>query len=1126
MNNSGTDSSDNKGSNSKKIESKDAVPIVENVAEPSPMLYGSGLTVPPRADFKANTGAVAVSGGSGTNLDVDIPHVIKTPKDVSGVLIAPSGGDRSETLKPVERRANSPATNLETSQLKPVTEQPPGKPVEAGQKGVHPQPLESFSSNSRLAVQETSPAKVTTSSDIPSRGNQPAGAQIANSGEQIPGRNVPTEARLNEGGRTVTDATGVKTAGAQNLEQQVPQGKNVIANPADRPQPTGYVSPERKSDTPSVVQNAAPRVGETSASPVLSKGAVDSPIAKLPNPGMRQAEKPVAGEVASVLPGSQNKGEPARIDQPNVAPGKFDQPKGDVFSTQGSPLQTNRQDIFKGVDTKIEAGRLAEPAAVKDAAPVRDPKSAGVMNETFGQKTDAGSRVEPSTAQSAGNKQDAVNAGQKADQITKGIEGRVNEGAKQPNSTDGASAGVRQPGIESGGKSQSIADGAQAGVKQTGATDGAGITGKQPNVSDGASSSVRQPLHEGGDKAPSSGGGGSGTAESTRKVDAGMGAGGKGEGQSAAGGMGGGSSAPTDRAPHKPFSVEDAQPTKGTTADVRGDATGLRGGEAGGKAGDVVGGKGGDITGVKGPAAGGTGPRFDTGEVRGTEPGARFDAGELKDGRSAGTQSGGLKGGDGSAVKGSDAGIVKGADITGTKGAAGSGQGIGGSSGGSGSGSSGSSESGILGDKRQPSMLPDGMLNQGGKPGKVGDGISGGGGILGTDVPFVLPGALSGKEGGRRQADQIFTDKGKADVAPVGKQDAVAAAGKFDSSGQGGKSDSSGPAGRGEPVGPGGRGEQRGLSGKGDSGGPAGWGDPSGRGEPIGVAGKGDSSASGKGEQHKDFRDKGQKADVGIPAAMAGQIGAGAAEVGGALKNFAQSVLSDGKSAGQAGEGAQISKDLKDAFKAPAAMDGSGKETPNVRQDYSGPGRKTQILPNEIPPGTTGVGPGSVPADAAAKKSELGALGSALPGTGAEGIAAGGFADDAEGVVPLEEFNLPEVDLLSDADEVEEVKEIEEAVEAKIEDEMHYELALGLQLYTSIAGAQYGAYHYHTKDGDTVESVSRDIVGDVRCSPLVFSLNKEHIVASTEYGVHPFKVGVMVQLPTPRDLKEFFGEQA
>jgi hypothetical protein len=207
-------------------------------------------------------------------------------------------------------------------------------------------------------------------------------------------------------------------------------------------------------------------------------------------------------------------------------------------------------------------------------------------------------------------------------------------------------------------------------------------------------------------------------------------------------------------------------------------------------------------------------------------------------------------------------------------------------------------------------------------------------------------------------------------------------------------------------------------------------------------------------------------------------------------------------------------------------MDGTGKETPNVRHDFAGPGRKTQILPNDATAGASAIGPGGVAFDAAAKKSELGAAGSAIPVLGADGTAEGGSSDDAEGGVPLEEFNLPEVGLLSDADEVEEVEEIEESVEAKIEDEMHYELALGLQLYTSIAGAQYGAYHYHTKECDTVESVSRDIVGDVRCSPLVFSLNKEHIVASTEYGVHPFKVGVMVQLPTPRDLKEFFGDQA
>jgi hypothetical protein len=140
----------------------------------------------------------------------------------------------------------------------------------------------------------------------------------------------------------------------------------------------------------------------------------------------------------------------------------------------------------------------------------------------------------------------------------------------------------------------------------------------------------------------------------------------------------------------------------------------------------------------------------------------------------------------------------------------------------------------------------------------------------------------------------------------------------------------------------------------------------------------------------------------------------------------------------------------------------------------------------------------------------------------------GGDGGEDEARISVEEFDLPKVDLLAESDEsekVEEIEEVEESAEAKLEDEMHYELALGLQLYTSIAEAPYGAYHYFTKEGDTVEGVAREIVGDARTAPLVFSLNKEHILASTEYGVHPFKVGVMVQLPTPRDLKIFFGRQ-
>ncbi len=552
-------------------------------------------------------------------------------------------GDKGSSPPVVNRDGVPPTAVVRTP---PIAE----KPHETAIKGIHQQSVEAMPSNAKVTPSRCRIDKRNcpyTGGDVNVKGNQPT---VANSNEHAPVRNVTTEVKGNEGGRPVTDATGgIKSIGAQNVEAQaqaqaqVPQSKNVVSNPADRPQLAGDVSPDRKIEGPGVTQNATPRVNETSPSPVLSaKGVVESP-----NPSCLKScdYSRLIDRWLVTLPQhcqeTRTRVNPARIDQPNVAAAKFEPPKGsDVISTQGSPIQTNRPDIAKSVESKVETGRPAEQAGIKDAAPIRDPKAAGVLNETFGQKTDAGSRVE-SSAQPGGNKQDAVSAGQKADQITKGIEGRVNEGAKQPNTTDGASSGGRQPGIEGGGKSQGIADGAQPGVKQTGATDGAGVTGRQPNVADGTSSIVPQPLHEAGDKAPTSGGGGSASAESTKKIDASMG-GGKSEGQTASGGMGGGSSAPADRAPHKPFSVEDGQPTKGATGSEAaggkagdavggkgGDIAGTKGGEAaGGKAGDVVGGKGGDIAGAKGSSAAGTGPRFDTGEVRGTEPGARFDSGE------------------------------------------------------------------------------------------------------------------------------------------------------------------------------------------------------------------------------------------------------------------------------------------------------------------------------------------------------------------------------------------------------------------------------------------------------------------------------------------------------------------
>ncbi len=969
-------------------------------------------------------------------------------------------------------KVNPPNASVERTVAPAVTDGrniAPGEKTPDGKTKVNPSAVSDAGTVPvKAPVQDTAPVSRTTSTqgEVQNRVIPPTGAQIAAPVEQAPVKQAPGEVRSNDTGRPVTDTAGsVKTAPSTNLEPAPLPIKTVPANPIERPESAGVVPPERKIDTPNVSPNVAAAKIETAPNTVPgSRALVDGTAVNVSNPAVKPDAKTNAGDNIPIVSTNQFKPEPA-----GILPGRADQskveamkgeafkldPKSDIISTQGVPGATNRQDTARGLDTKAEPVRPVEQGGLKDSATFKDPKTAGVLNETFGQKPESGSRVEPSS-HITGNRQDAITAGQKADQITKGIEGRVNEGAKKPGVTDGTASGGRQPGIEGGGKPQGITDSAQPGVKQGGAIDGATTSSKQPSVTDGSSSTVRQPLHETGEKAPSAGGGSSAAADSNKRSDAGMGTGGKTDGQPASGGMGGGSSAPVDRAPHSPFKVEDAQPTKGN------DAAGVKGGPAG---------------------TPGTGPRFDTGEVRGTEPGARFDSGELKDGRSTGTQTGGLKGGDSTTVKGTDAGIGKGSDAMGTKGAGSGGQGIG--------GSSGSSDGGILGDKRQPSMLPDGLVNQGGKPSKVGDGISGGGGILGTDVPFVLPGALSGKEGGRRQSDQIFTDKGKAEAAAVGKQDAVAPAGRSNFSGQGGKADRTGPAGKGEAA-------------------------ASGKSELAGVAGKSDLPPN--------LKDKGQKADIGIPAAMAGQIGASAAEVGGVLKNFAQSVLSDGKSSGQVADSTLISKELKGAFKSPAALDGSSKDVPVARQDFAGPGKITQILPGDLAPGVRSVGTGGVPIDAGAKRTEFGSSGAVPFGSAADSLAGGDGSNDGESV-PLEEFSLPEVDLLGEANEIEEVKEIEESAEENIEDEMHYELALGLQLYTSIAEAQYGAYYYCTKEGDTVESVAREIVGDARCSPLVFSLNKDHIVASTEYGVHPFKVGVMIQLPTPRDLKEFFSSQ-
>jgi hypothetical protein len=915
---------------------------------------------------------------------------------------------------------------------------------------------------------------VTTAGEQP-RVNQP----VAQATDIAPAK-VPTEVKPS-GDTPVVKPAGDVTGGTRSVsgatDQATLQTKPAGTIPGSPDQVRGDVTAPKNEVAGAKVEATGARVetpgakldvpAATTAGSLVATTKPDGGVANVPKldgpVGGAQTIKPnldapvsAAGTVIGQKQESATR--PALADGGQSLPGGQVRPdgiKGDYISTQAFTGPAGRQDATRGLDTNPAQAKLNEPAALKD------PKLSG-SSEAGGQRTEAGLRGEQAGLrgdqaglQPGGIKQDSKNP----DSMIRSIEGKVdgakqpagterrvpgaenvNPGVKQPGTADSATAG-RSPSIDGGGKPQGTADG--IGTKSTAGADGTSSAGRQPGQEIGGKGS----------------GGGSATVagESTKRIDIGGPSGGRSDGQPGGAGMGGGSSAPIDRAPHKPFGVEEAQgagskgiaaETKGITSDAKGITADAKGGTA----------------------SQGVAPRFDTGETRGTELGQRFDTPELRGGKS-GAAGGGGTGSEFGGAKGTDVGIGKGADAMGGKGGAGGGTGF-----------SGSGESSILGDKRQPPIIPDGVVTQAGKGGKGLDGIVGG--PRGDDsVPFILPGALGGKEGGRRQSDQIFADKTKGETPPA-KPDAQRPDGFTAQKFAGQKPDSSSSSGSGVP----------------------GWKDG----------------------------DRGQKADVGIPAAIPGQA---AAEMGGALKNFAQNVLSEGKDKGvkaaestgiragdSAGAKAGDVKDTKGSPKSPITDGGKGPIT-GGRQDFAGPGQKTRFLDAEQKnPGdqfvaSRAVGPGG--SGVTADKKFHGSGEGATPG-----MDGGDEPKHEDEVIPIEEFELPQVDLLAEAEEVEEVsEEFEKTTEAKLEDEMHYELALGLQLYTSIAQAPYGAYHYHTKDGDTVETVARDIVGDVRTAPLVFSLNKDHIIASTEYGTHPFKSGVMIQLPTPRDLKDFFGQQ-
>ncbi|CAN5249699.1 hypothetical protein BH11CYA1_BH11CYA1_35220 [soil metagenome] len=71
--------------------------------------------------------------------------------------------------------------------------------------------------------------------------------------------------------------------------------------------------------------------------------------------------------------------------------------------------------------------------------------------------------------------------------------------------------------------------------------------------------------------------------------------------------------------------------------------------------------------------------------------------------------------------------------------------------------------------------------------------------------------------------------------------------------------------------------------------------------------------------------------------------------------------------------------------------------------------------------------------------------------------------------------------------------------------------------------APLGRYTYIVRAGDTVESVAVVELNDLTLAPLLFSKNKQHVLPEVEYGRHPLVVGVVIDLPSPAEIKAFRG---
>lgn len=69
--------------------------------------------------------------------------------------------------------------------------------------------------------------------------------------------------------------------------------------------------------------------------------------------------------------------------------------------------------------------------------------------------------------------------------------------------------------------------------------------------------------------------------------------------------------------------------------------------------------------------------------------------------------------------------------------------------------------------------------------------------------------------------------------------------------------------------------------------------------------------------------------------------------------------------------------------------------------------------------------------------------------------------------------------------------------------------------------APLGRYTYIVRAGDTIESVAVVELNDLSLAPLLYKKNKKYVLQEEEYGKHPLVPGVVIDLPTPAEIKAF-----